>query len=91
MELEKGFQKAGTVISAFQENTLIGLVEVLDDGFAIAYGNMDPETAVTPPGLKQENAGLRIFAQAVGQHTAGRTGTDDDEIKLIVGRHGELP
>lgn len=35
--LEKGFQKAGTVISAFQENTLIGLVEVLDDGFAIAY------------------------------------------------------
>ena len=35
--LEKGFQNAGTVISAFQGNTLIGLVEVLDDGFAVAY------------------------------------------------------
>lgn len=35
--LEKGFRNAGTVISAFQANTLIGLVEVLDDGAAVAY------------------------------------------------------
>lgn len=35
--LEIGFRNAGTVISAFQENTLIGLVEVLDDGSAVAY------------------------------------------------------
>lgn len=35
--LENGFRNAGTVISAFQENTLIGLVEVLDDGSAVAY------------------------------------------------------
>lgn len=35
--LQKGFRNAGTVISAFQENTLIGLVEVLDDGAASAY------------------------------------------------------
>lgn len=35
--LEKGFRNAGTVISAFKENALIGLVEVLDDGYAVAY------------------------------------------------------
>lgn len=35
--LEQGFRNAGTVISAFQEDTLIGLVEVLDDGATVAY------------------------------------------------------
>lgn len=36
-QLEKGFQNAGTVISAIYKNKLVGLVEVLDDGCAVAY------------------------------------------------------
>lgn len=35
--LSKAFKKAGTVISAWEDNRLIGLIEVLDDGELTAY------------------------------------------------------
>src|SRR5947209_17769195 len=55
-----------------------GVIEQFD----IAGRDMDQRIAVARPGLDQEHAGIRIGAQPVREHAAGRAGPDDDEIRL---------
>ena len=42
---------------------------------------VDQHALVGPAGLQQADGHVRVFAQAGGQHTAGRAGADDDVVK----------
>ena len=47
-------------------------------------GNVDPRIAILAAGFQQQHGGLAIGGQPVGQHAAGRTGADDDEVEFLV-------
>ena len=44
-------------------------------------GHVNEEAVVPGTGLDQQDCGGTVFAQAVGQHTAGRTGANNDVVK----------
>ena len=48
-------------------------------------GNVDPRIAILAAGFQQQHRGLAVSGQAIGQHAAGRTGADDNEIELLCG------
>jgi len=48
---------------------------------AIADRHLHLGTAVRAPGLQQQHARATVGAQAIGQHTARRTGTHDDVVE----------
>ena len=43
--------------------------------------------AILAAGFQQQDGGLAIGGQPVGQHAAGRTGADDDEVEFLAGSH----
>ena len=45
-------------------------------------GDVDPRVAVLAARLEQQHARRAVGGQAVGQHAAGRTGADDDEVEF---------
>ena len=48
---------------------------------AIADRHLHPRPEIRAPGLQQQHAQASVGAQAVGQHTARRTGTHDDVVE----------
>ncbi len=49
--------------------------------------DMDPQVAVLPAGFQQQHSRLRVRAQSVGQHAAGRAGADDHVVVFFRGLH----
>ncbi|KJC56717.1 hypothetical protein UP10_32730 [Bradyrhizobium sp. LTSPM299] len=43
------------------------------------------------PGLEQQNAIRRVFAQARGQRNSSETSADDDRVVFVFNRVGSLP
>ena len=58
----------------------------LADQLGEAGGHVDERVPVARAGLEQQHTPVRIGAQAVGQHAAGRSGADDDAVVL----HAEI-
>ena len=56
-----------------------------------AGGNVDPRIAILAARLQQQHGGLAVGGQPVGQHAAGRTGADDDEIEFLSSGHDVPP
>lgn len=53
------------------------------DQFADAGGHAHQDRVVLAAGFQQQDLRSRVFAQAVGQHAAGRAGADDDVVVAI--------
>src|SRR5207245_2059024 len=63
---------------------LVGPVDALHvKGLDEAGRQMDVGMPVARPGLEHADAGRKIFAQPVGEHTAGRARAHDDVIKGV--------
>ena len=52
-----------------------------------AGGYVDPRIAILAAGFEQQDGGLAIGGQAIGEHAAGRTGADDDEVEFLCSGH----
>ena len=63
------------------------VVAAVGEQLAVAERDMNPEIAVRRPRLQQEDAVTPGRRQPVGQHAAGATGADDDEIVCFVFLH----
>src|SRR5579872_4544447 len=58
------------------------IVDLVEHGFPVTDGNVDPEVVVLGAGLDQQNLVASIGAQAIGKYAAGRPGTDNDVVEL---------
>ena len=65
----------------------LGLRDILPAELRVSHrvrqgrGHVNEEAVVPGTGLDQQDCGGTVFAQAVGQHTAGRTGANNDVVK----------
>src|SRR5690606_18458939 len=55
----------------------------VDQQFAEAGGDRDPEAARLTAGLQQQNPVSPAFRQAVGEHAAGGASAHDDVVELL--------
>ena len=73
-------------LAAVQSRLRLGLVHPVDgfflEQFSVAERHVDPEVAVLRSGLQQQHGVLAVGAQAIGEHTSGRAGADDDVVEF---------
>src|SRR5438094_5111006 len=73
-------------LPAVQSRFRLGLVHPVDgfflEQFSIAERHVDPEIVILRSGLQQQHGMFAVGAQAIGEHTSGRAGADDDVVEF---------
>ena len=73
-------------LPAVQSRLRLGLVHPVDgfflEQFSVAERDVDPEIAILRSGLQQQHGMFAVGAQAIGEHTSGRAGADDDVVEF---------
>ena len=67
----------------FGRGVVIPVHALLADQLGQARGHVDEGMPVARAGFEQQHAHLRVRGQAIGEHAAGRTGTDDDVVESV--------
>jgi len=81
------FSAHGLDPAAVQVGLGLGVVAPVEHAARVraaeAERNVDPRMAVAAAGFEQQHRGSAGLGQPVGQHAAGRAGTDDDVVMSL--------
>ena len=73
-------------LPAVQSRFRLGLVHPVDGFFleqlSVAERHVDPEIGILRSGLQQQHGMFAVGAQAIGEHTSGRAGADDNVVEF---------
>src|SRR5436309_1676081 len=73
-------------LPAVQSRFWLGLVHPVDGFFleqlSVAERHVDPEIGILRSGLQQQHGMFAVGTQAIGEHTSGRAGADDNVVEF---------